>query len=62
VKMELEAWNLYWDEMHFKGVDAPLVLRSPEAVARFVAAVPGAVGFVPSELVDDAMTVLEVFE
>lgn len=62
VKMDLDAWNLYWSEMHFKGVDAPLVLHSPEAVARFVTAVPGAVGFVPSGLVDDAMTVLEAFQ
>lgn len=60
--VDVHQWERYWSTMHFKGVNAPLVMRSPEAVAAFVRNVPGAVGWVPHTLVDDAMSVLGEFE
>lgn len=38
----------YWDKQYFQGVSPPYVLASDEAVVRFVAATPGAVGYVAS--------------
>ena len=36
----------YWNGMYFQGVSPPFVLGSEEAVLRFVAETPGAVGYV----------------
>lgn len=38
----------YWDRQYFQGVSPPYVLASEEAVVRFVASTPGAVGYVAS--------------
>ena len=38
----------YWDKQYFQGVSPPYVLASDEAVIRFVAATPGAIGYVAS--------------
>lgn len=37
----------YWNGMYFNGISPPHVLASPEAVLRFVAQTPGAIGYVP---------------
>ena len=37
----------YWNTMYFNGISPPHVLASPEAVLRFVAQTPGAIGYVP---------------
>jgi hypothetical protein len=36
----------YWNEQYFKGISPPFVLSSMEAVRRFVASTPGAIGYV----------------
>ncbi|MFB4204845.1 hypothetical protein KBTX_03016 [wastewater metagenome] len=36
----------YWNERYFQGVSPPYVVRSQEAMLRFVAATPGALGYV----------------
>jgi ABC-type phosphate transport system substrate-binding protein len=36
----------YWDREYFQGVSPPYVLGSQDAVVRFVAVTPGAVGYV----------------
>lgn len=36
----------YWDRQYFQGVSPPYVLGSQDAVVRFVAVTPGAVGYV----------------
>jgi ABC-type phosphate transport system substrate-binding protein len=42
-----EELEKYWNDMYFHGVSPPFVLGSEEAVLRFVAETPGAVGYVP---------------
>ena len=36
----------YWDQQYFQGVSPPYVLGSADAVVRFVATTPGAIGYV----------------
>ena len=48
----------YWNERYFHGVSPPYVVRSEEAMLRFVAATPGAVGYVMACRVDDRVHVL----
>ncbi|MBI4693842.1 MAG: hypothetical protein HY749_07460 [Gammaproteobacteria bacterium] len=52
---ELEA---YWNELYFQGLSPPHVLASPAAVRRFVAATPGAIGYVPDCLLDRTVAVV----
>lgn len=52
----------HWRDLYFNGVFPPFVLASEEAVLRFVAATPGAVGYVPACLVDKRVTVLLVLD
>ncbi|MEQ8660459.1 MAG: hypothetical protein RLW62_06545 [Gammaproteobacteria bacterium] len=47
-----EEMEGYWNERYFHGVSPPPVVASTEAVLRFVAATPGAVGYVPNCAVD----------
>jgi len=42
-----EELEKYWNDMYFHGISPPYVLSSEEAVLRFVAETPGAVGYVP---------------
>jgi ABC-type phosphate transport system substrate-binding protein len=48
----------YWRDMYFHGVQPPYVLASEEAVIRFVAATPGAIGYVSQCLVDHRVSVV----
>ncbi len=41
-----EEMERYWNDMYFHGTSPPFVLASPEAVLRFVAQTPDAVGYV----------------
>lgn len=50
----------YWNRQYFQGVSPPYVLASQQAVVRFVAATPGAIGYVTSCYVDPSVRV--VFE
>jgi hypothetical protein len=52
----------YWRDLYFNGVFPPFVLASEEAVMRFVATTPGAVGYVPMCLVDRRVTVVAVLD
>ena len=54
---ELES---YWNEQYFQGVTPPQVLASEEAVLRFVAMTPGAIGYVHQRNIDDRVKVLKV--
>ncbi|MHB1176037.1 MAG: hypothetical protein ACYCZJ_13035 [Sulfuriferula sp.] len=42
-----EELEQYWNDRYFHGVLPPYVLSSEEAVLRFVAETPGAIGYVP---------------
>lgn len=48
----------YWNRQYFQGVSPPYVLASQEAVVRFVAATPGAIGYVTSCHVDSSVRVV----
>lgn len=57
-----EALDGHWRDLYFNGVFPPFVLASEEAVLRFVAATPGALGYVPMCLADRRVTVIAVIE
>lgn len=48
----------YWNERYFHGISPPHVVHSVEAMLRFVAATPGAIGYVPACHVDARVRVL----
>ncbi|WP_199099079.1 hypothetical protein [Dyella sp. ASV21] len=47
----------YWDRQYFQGVSPPYVLASQDAVVRFVATTPGAIGYVATCHVDTSVHV-----
>jgi len=53
-----QAMEQYWNEQYFKGISPPFVVSSMEAVRRFVAGTPGAVGYVINCQDDDRAEVL----
>jgi len=48
----------YWNRQYFHGVLPPATLASTEAMLRYVAADPNAVGYVPLEAVNPAVRVV----
>jgi ABC-type phosphate transport system substrate-binding protein len=46
LRISPEEMQRYWNDMYFNGVSPPHVVASTEAVIRFVAQTPGAVGYV----------------
>lgn len=50
--MDRNRLNAYWVKQHFQGVTPPLTQPSFESVKAFVENVDGAVGYLPSEMVD----------
>lgn len=52
----------YWNRRYFQGVLPPATLASDEAVRRFVAAEPRAIGYVSDSAVDDSVRVVLRFE
>jgi hypothetical protein len=50
----------YWNEQYFQGVTPPKVLASEEAILRFVAITPGAIGYVHQRNVDERVKVLKI--
>lgn len=48
----------FWNQQYFRGVLPPLTLASDEAVLRYVAREPRAVGYVRSSLVDERVRIL----
>ncbi|NMG36541.1 hypothetical protein GRF61_18995 [Azoarcus sp. TTM-91] len=53
-----EEMDEYWRDQYFHGELPPYVLGSEEAVVRFVAATPGAIGYVPRCLADRRVVVV----
>jgi len=48
----------YWNRQYFQGVLPPATLASDEAVKRFVASEPRAIGYIDADLVDDSVRVV----
>ena len=57
-----EEMQDYWNDQYFHGVVPPPVLASEEAVLRFVASTPGAIGYVSLCMVDRRVEVLAVVQ
>jgi ABC-type phosphate transport system substrate-binding protein len=57
-KRSPEDLQAYWNDQYFHGVLPPAVLASEEAVMRFVADTPGAVGYVWACSVDKRVAVV----
>ena len=57
-KRSPEDMQEYWNDQYFHGVLPPAVLASEEAVIRFVAATPGAIGYVSSCTQDKRVVVV----
>jgi len=49
---------VYWNRQYFRGVLPPATLASDEAVKRFVAREPLAIGYIAAELVDRSVRVV----
>lgn len=49
---------IYWNRQYFQGVLPPATLASDEAVRRFVAGEPLAIGYVHPSVVDDSVRVV----
>jgi hypothetical protein len=45
-EMQPEEMEGYWNEQYFQGVMPPYVVNSEEAVLRFIASMPGAIGYI----------------
>ena len=53
-----EEMAQYWNEQYFQGNTPPHVVASEEAMLRFVARTPGAIGYVAACHVDDRVRVI----
>jgi ABC-type phosphate transport system substrate-binding protein len=54
--------NRYWNRQYYQGVLPPITLASDEAVKRFVALEPHAIGYIDAALVDDSVRVVLVLD
>ena len=52
----------FWNEQYYQGITPPHVVASEEAVLRFVAITPGAIGYVNQRNVDERVKVLAVIK
>lgn len=55
---EAERLPAYWNEQYFHGVLPPITLGSEEAVVRYVASRPDAIGYVDARHVDASVAVV----
>ncbi len=53
-----EEQEQYWNEQYFQGITPPEVLSSEEAVIRFIAITPGAIGYIYKHSLDNRVRVL----
>lgn len=58
IHMSDEQLQDYWERQYYQGVSPPYVLGSQEAVVRFVALTPGAIGYVALCHVDTSVHVV----
>ncbi len=61
LQMHREKLNAYWVRQHFQGVVPPLTQSSTQAVKKFVQNVEGAIGYIPSDMLDPTLKVLYEF-
>lgn len=61
LKMDRESLNTYWVKQHYQGVSPPITQPSSESVKLFVQNVEGAIGYIPTSMVDSAVKVIYEF-
>jgi hypothetical protein len=61
LEMDREELNQYWIKSHFQGLSPPPTQASFRSVKAFVEKVTGAIGYLPSNMVDDQLKVLHEF-
>lgn len=59
--MDRNRLNTYWIKQHFQGVLPPLTQPSFESVKAFVENVDGAIGYIPTQMIDAKTKVLYEF-
>jgi len=59
--IDRDRLNAYWVKQHFQGVVPPLTQPSFESVRAFVENVDGAIGYLPTEMVNSKIKVLYEF-
>lgn len=61
LEMDRNRLNNYWIRQHFQGLAPPLTQPSFESIKVFVQNVEGAIGYIPSALVDNSIKVVYEF-
>jgi len=61
IKMSRKKLNSFWVKQHFRGISPPTTQASYQSVLKFVTNVQGAVGYVPSSLVNENVKVIYEF-
>ena len=56
------SWQRYWDKMHFKGMDTPVVVESVESMKRYLHKLPTSIGYIPRNEVDKSLVEITHFE
>lgn len=59
--MDKNRLNAYWVKQHFAGVNPPVTQPSFESIKAFVQNVEGAMGYIPSKMVDNKVKVVYEF-
>ncbi len=59
---EARFLQTYWNRLYYDGVLPPVTLASDEAVKRFVAREPNAIGYIDEALVDNSVRVVFVLD
>lgn len=59
--MGRDRLNTYWVKQHFQGIAPPITQPSHESIKAFVQNVEGAIGYIPSSMVDNSVKVIYEF-
>lgn len=61
LKQDLASLSVYWNEMHFKGKQPPVIQPSEAAMLAFVQRVPGAIGYIDAATAPSGVKVIGRF-
>lgn len=61
IGMGRDRLNAYWVKQHFQGNTPPVTQPSHESIKAFVQNVEGAIGYIPSSMVDNSVKVIYEF-
>lgn len=59
--MDRDRLSAYWVKQHFQGNTPPITQSSSESIKLFVQNVEGAIGYIPSTMVDSSVRVIYEF-